>query len=70
MTDATPEMPMGLAINFWDAIDDATSRAGLGAIRSGCKGGWGLVAADAQPLSHAIAFSSPNPPSAAMFVPL
>ena len=39
VTDATPEMPMGLAINFWDAIDDATSRAGLGAIRSGCKGG-------------------------------
>jgi nucleoside-diphosphate-sugar epimerase len=38
VTDATPEMPMGLAINFWDAVDDATARAGLGAIRSGCKG--------------------------------
>ena len=38
VTDATPEMPMGLAINFWDAIDDATSRAGLGPIRSGWRG--------------------------------
>ena len=38
VTDATPEMPMGIAINFWDAIDDATSRSGIGAIRSGFRG--------------------------------
>jgi nucleoside-diphosphate-sugar epimerase len=38
VTDSTLEFPAGLAINFWDAIDDATVRAGLGPIRSGWQG--------------------------------
>ena len=38
ITDATAEAPAGAAINFWDAIDDATVRAGLSPIRSGVRG--------------------------------
>ena len=38
VTDATSEYPAGLAINFWDAIDDALVQTELGPIRSGAKG--------------------------------
>lgn len=38
VTDSTEEYPAGMAINLWDAIDDATSKAGLGSIRKGARG--------------------------------
>jgi nucleoside-diphosphate-sugar epimerase len=38
VTDATDEHPAGLAINFWDAIEDAMIQTGIGSIRSGSKG--------------------------------
>ena len=38
VTDATEDSPAGLAINFWDAIDDAAKQVGIPPIRSGMKG--------------------------------
>lgn len=38
VTDATDEYPAGLAINFWDAIDDALVQTKLKPIRSGLRG--------------------------------
>jgi len=48
VTDSTDEYPAGMAINFWDAIDDACAQTGIAPIRSGTRGlcrlpYWGLL---------------------------
>ena len=38
VTDSTAEYPAGIAINFWDAVDDALQQTNIAPIRSGSKG--------------------------------